>query len=189
MQNKYIKFLIIALAVVIVIFGGFFAYFSWQKNKTMPNDAWVPTAGWKTYINNEQNFKIDYPPEFAIDENGDYPANGDIIVTFRRPSYGDWTFGVAGATKDAMAQYISFFKDENGFQQKTINVAGKKSQEFSYIDKRDRNIKKVAIYIPKDNGEYLSINWKSSEDISETQKIQNAEEQLNQILFTVKFTK
>ncbi len=162
----------------------------------LPQNIQDETTNWNTYTNSEQGFEIKYPSEFRPDENSDYPNSGDVIVAFRRPSYGDWTFSVAGAYRDSQSGISQTFleavknypfRDENNFQEKMISVAGKSAQEFSFIDKHDRNIEKVSVYIPKNDGGYFYIDWKASEDISADQKVQNTKEQFYAILSTFKF--
>jgi hypothetical protein len=127
----------------------------------------------KNYTDYKNGFSFYYPKDFVLDVNDNYPESGNVFVTLRRPSYGDWSFGVSGdynhqSFEDAIKSYP--FKNEKDFQQKTIIVSGKDSRELSY---NTSNIINKTVYIRKDNGEYIAIDWKSSEDISKSKSIQN----------------
>jgi len=207
MQKRNIILLIVIIIIVAtVLLGGFFVYqYFLIKSQSTVQLQQNQNAGWKTYRNDEQGFQLNYPQEFVPDENSNYPASGDVIATFRRPSYGDWSFSVAGpyynsslgrneTYNEAVQSVQKLFGNYKNFQQKSISVAGKKSQEFSYLDKDPVNtykgdIEHMLIYIPKEGGDYVAFNWKSSEDISATQAVQNSKSQLDQVLPTFKFTK
>ena len=196
-NKKPLPQILVGILVVLIVLGfGIYAKYG-QSNSAQtnsnPNQAFPVPTDWKTYANKEEAFQLSYPSQFVPDVNADYPASGSVIAAFRRPSYGDWTFSVSGAYhnetfEDGVQTEIKFHKDQRNFQQKSITVAGRKAQEFSFIeDTRDQNIENINIYIPKDNGSYFSINWKSSERMGPNQIVANDKNDLDLILGSFKF--
>lgn len=163
--------------------------------------------GWKKYQNNSQGFELTYPPHFYPDKNRNFPASGNVIVAFRRPSYGDWSISIAGplseshfdgpanivTTYETYDEAVARSQQRSDVNQKTIVVAGLNSQEISYIEKAGKHEKKapplehIEIVVPDKNNGYLSIEWKSRERISDNKTVKNSKEEFYAIVSSIRF--
>ena len=153
MQNKYFKFLIIALAVAIVVpqvalaawwnpmswnWGRLNSIFHFQQTAQKQNSpsqqapgqikkTTDQTVGWKTYTNNDYGFEIKYPQDFKTTVSSTYGGLLDLTFGFSNTPYiGDLSLSVDKNDKnETVVQYFARKKLEaaQGFASKCQTCA------------------------------------------------------------------
>jgi len=201
--------LAIIIAVVIIAFGGVFAYqyFS-QPDASQPEeiiqDDENQTAGWKTYINDNLGFSFDYPQE--IDAFKEYSvelqdcAHKEKISNSRKITNTFYAYILAlGSTNNLTIDLICdrLTSDEINFHNNPpywndsvteINISGEKAYEHYYVTSTGY-INRI-VQIPLGDMHFIEIAYTFG-NANRLNKVgyefKNSE--WNQMLSTFKFTK
>lgn len=175
-QKSYAK---IILIIVIIVILGIVGYFKLIKNSTTTQQTQTSseTTGLKTYTNNQYGLELKYPENYLLIENN----SGISIESSKSCANGD------NPPKDCFGYNLLIQKNKitggDGDHIPSVQVAGYSSERFEIKDGMYDNESQIYIQFMKDNTWYISYLTYNSEN-----KVV-AENLLNQILSTLKFTK
>jgi uncharacterized protein YxeA len=186
--------IIIIIAIVVIIFGGSFAwqYFSVHKtnNNIQKNSVSVDMNYWKTYTNDKYGFEVKYPVNFSISNN-----NGDDLGININPIGGDWRastmftvkpLNVNSSVKDWINNVISENQSNSGSLKqntKTSYINGHRVWQFIINDGYKDDILHYALF-EKTSSIFVEIIYKETAESEDSDSVN-----YDLILSTFKFTK
>lgn len=170
------KTLLITIAVVVILLGGFFTYQYFSEKPNNPsqiqNDQ---TAGWKTYTNSKYGLTFKLPENFVGSILNDDP----YLFSFHTEGSSQTLLGTIEKRYGAYSNVSEIF------------VGGVKSYKGEPSTNCDQGCNShMPIFIPLDNDRSIELGFaKFGETIKEATISQEDESLITKILSTFKFTK
>lgn len=156
-KEKVITLIIIILIVIIVLqVGAFFVWkYLWQSKKTLPEGETIGSSrdealhGWKTYIDQECEYEIRYPPNYSITIETSTSEESGIIITernedsreFRLACYKEEYLKSEDVTFEDYVDFIEkeIFQEAGEFEREEVVVNGKKGIQITLKDWASRS--------------------------------------------------